>query len=246
MSSSMEEQVKQKLDGLEALDAGIVYGKEDAWDKLQQRMDEPARVIPLITWKAAAVAAMALLICVAGYWYMNTGSEVKNDVVHTTPVAAPAAQEPANTTSSAAPVISEIPTVVVSTIPPAHNINKKTSSTPPKPEAPEEPIVAKEYAKAPEAERAEKVPEKPQPMRVVHINELNKQEQSQPIAIKETPPFPHVQFKMKVVHINELYAPLRQEDYLREAEKNTVMRLPFGKQKDGKPFELFRINLSKN
>lgn len=245
MSSSIEEQVKQKLDGLEALDAGIVYGKEDAWDKLQQRMDKPARTIPLLTWKRVAVAAILLIVCTVGYWLANIGNEVKNEVVHaSTPSIIPPAGESVGVMDSSTPATSETPTIAVSTMHPARSRNKKPVRLPSVPQIPK-PIAAEEYVKAPEAERIDKIPEKPQPMRVVHINELNKQEQPQPIAVKETPQFPHVQFKMKVVHINELYAPVRQEDYMREAEQNTVIRMPFSQQKDGKPFELFRINLSK-
>jgi hypothetical protein len=48
--------IRQKLDGLDTLDGGIVFGREEAWEKLQGRMDKkPARKIGLYYGLAAAV-----------------------------------------------------------------------------------------------------------------------------------------------------------------------------------------------
>jgi hypothetical protein len=51
-----DKQIQDKLEGLNALEGGIVYAKEEAWDKLQSRMDKPAKKIWILPARLAAAA----------------------------------------------------------------------------------------------------------------------------------------------------------------------------------------------
>lgn len=66
MSHSEDTSMRELLDSAGTLEGGIVFGKEQAWEKLQARLDKkPARKITL--WHIAAVAALLLItVLVAG------------------------------------------------------------------------------------------------------------------------------------------------------------------------------------
>ena len=70
MNKNAEDQLtRQKMDGLGTLDGGIVFGKEEAWERLQERMDTiPVRKMPVKVWWAAA-AIMLIIIFGAGIFY---------------------------------------------------------------------------------------------------------------------------------------------------------------------------------
>jgi hypothetical protein len=60
--------LQERMDKLDTLSAGIVYGKEDAWSKLQQRMEQkPAKKIALHYRLAAAL--LLLFAVAAGLYY---------------------------------------------------------------------------------------------------------------------------------------------------------------------------------
>jgi hypothetical protein len=51
--------VKEKIASVDTLSGGIVFGKEEAWEKLQARMDKkPAKVVSLRFWLAAAAVLL--------------------------------------------------------------------------------------------------------------------------------------------------------------------------------------------
>ena len=81
--------VAEKISKLDTLGAGIVYGKEEAWDKLQARMDKkPTRLVPL-RYRAAAAAMLLLFVGIVA-WYRTPEKEVavrSNEIIKT-PVAA--------------------------------------------------------------------------------------------------------------------------------------------------------------
>ena len=55
--------LREKIESVGTLQGGIVYGKEEAWEKLQARMDKkPARILP---WRGI-LAAAAILLLIAG------------------------------------------------------------------------------------------------------------------------------------------------------------------------------------
>jgi hypothetical protein len=74
--------LKEKLNSLDTLSSGIVFGKEEAWDKLQARMDKPAKRIALMPWLAAAAVLLLLFVTVLFTLDNNTPVQevVKNDL----------------------------------------------------------------------------------------------------------------------------------------------------------------------
>ena len=64
--------IQEKMRSLDTLSSGIVYGKEDAWEKLQSRMDlKPVRGIGIKYWAAAAVVLLAVIIAIPVYFNME-------------------------------------------------------------------------------------------------------------------------------------------------------------------------------
>lgn len=61
---------REKIESLDTLSGGIVFGKEEAWTKLQARMDKkPARKAPLQYWLAAAAVLLVMISAGAVYFY---------------------------------------------------------------------------------------------------------------------------------------------------------------------------------
>ena len=56
--------LRKQLTSVDPLSAGVVFGKEDAWDKLQVRLDAKPkrRVLPIIWWAAAAFLVLGIWI----------------------------------------------------------------------------------------------------------------------------------------------------------------------------------------
>lgn len=192
--NSADKTIAEKLNGLDPLQVGLVSGREDAWERLQGRMDAtPNRRLPVWYWPAAA----ALVGIVAtSLWVFNVDAPVPAVVSsassqvappHVAP--APAAHQP-ETLMITSPVI-EHPANAPALI---HNAYKEDSFTT---------IVANE-PDVPEIHVAREVlPESvppPRPMRVVHINELD----AVPEESNEKGSFGLSIVHMPVVHINEL------------------------------------------
>lgn len=80
MSKNTEDSlIREKTGNLSPLGAGIVFGKEEAWDKLQARMDKPAaKVIPLRYWMSAA--AVLLLFVTVMMFYYRPGRELVKQI----------------------------------------------------------------------------------------------------------------------------------------------------------------------
>jgi len=92
-----DKEIKQKIEALNTLSGGIVFGKEEAWDKLQTRLNKkPVKKIPVIYWLAAAVL---LLMCGILALYNQPAKEVakKELIIREEIKTAPPIQEPAPT-----------------------------------------------------------------------------------------------------------------------------------------------------
>jgi len=75
MSSKNDTRIRDKIESLQPLSCGIVYGKEEAWDKLQSRMEQkPDKKIAVRYWLAAA-AILLLFVCVIAV-YNHPAKEV--------------------------------------------------------------------------------------------------------------------------------------------------------------------------
>jgi hypothetical protein len=92
--------LKEKLESLSPLQGGIVFGKDEAWDRLQARLDKKPLALPLARWKMAAAAAVLLLLTGGVIWRITC---VQNDVPTTGPVAAQPAAAAAHTAAVQAP-----------------------------------------------------------------------------------------------------------------------------------------------
>jgi hypothetical protein len=68
--NNYESIIRDKLDSLGTLDGGIVFGKEEAWEKLQSRLDrKPAKKI-VFKWWLAAAAVLMIFVLGAGLIYL--------------------------------------------------------------------------------------------------------------------------------------------------------------------------------
>ena len=80
-NNNADKVLKEKLGSLDTLSGGIVYGKEEAWDKLQGRLDaKPAKRIEL---KYGMAAALVILLGFTGFYFYPA----KQNVSAKTPVA---------------------------------------------------------------------------------------------------------------------------------------------------------------
>ncbi len=80
--------LKEKLNSLDTLSSGIVFGKEEAWDKLQARMDKPAKRIALMPWLAAAAVLLLIVTVITAYYNIPEEQEIAKEghnVVTNTP-----------------------------------------------------------------------------------------------------------------------------------------------------------------
>lgn len=203
--------IKDKLNSLDTLDGGIVFGKDDAWRKLQSRMDaKPARKTKPLYWLAAA-AALALLLLVAKL-YMQPALQ--------TTVAAPAAPPMPLTPEQPAEVPTSTEPIAKTKIIKKNNSRHSENRVPPQLIVPEPPqqveqiVVVPPPAVAP----APTAPQQPRPMRIVHLSELDKDITA--IAAENEPEQPNTALteimKLPPVHINDI---LHEDYYLQELRR---------------------------
>ncbi|MCW3122184.1 MAG: hypothetical protein JWQ38_1676 [Flavipsychrobacter sp.] len=232
--------VAEKLAKLDTLSAGIVYGKEEAWDKLQARMDKkPARIMPLRYWAAAA----AVLLLFAGtilYYYppVKEVAAVKpDDVINTLPQ--PSVPQPV---AVATPPATAEKMVTIKMRHPAIKNNTAMKQ--------EGPAIAKEqHAPVIPEERTPEIhvvmnippPVVIAPMKVIHINELEKGLTGQ-AKVPVNAATSVVINKLPVLHINEVE---REAVEVKEILKNN--RVTFGHIPFTKPgYEDNYINTEEN
>ncbi len=199
-----DKEVKEKLESLDALSGGIVFGKEEAWDKLQARMDKPPVKRIAIRYKMYAAAAMLLFF-------------VTIIAVYTYPEKQIAANQPLNPSQ-----VSDTETMVVTAAPIEQPIaDPKEEKAPPaiKREVPPVKFVVKQPTQPtipqpvdtaiPQPAVVTNTPSKPamtpvKKMRVVHINDMGKETgPEQETMIAYTGPSLDIS-KMKVVSIYDV------------------------------------------
>lgn len=217
-----DNEVKEKLESLSPLAGGVVYGKEEAWDRLQARMEKkPARTIPLLRLSAAAVLLLTAGMGAYYYTHHTTAPQaIPDSYVGTTATPGSTDTEQARTmvippeqAPGQAPI--EIPEVIrcaqteepvveqdakdsIATLPAvAANVPTVTSPAPP---AATQPI---------------------KKMRVVHINELGKAEEETPAYVYNGPSLDIN--KMKVVSLNDV----QRQEHMRKQEDEimTIVRI---------------------
>ena len=194
--NSADNTIAEKLDGLDPLQVGVVSGRDDAWEKLQGRMDaKPSRRLPLWYWPAAAALVG---IVASSLWVFNVDAPVPAVVSAASSQAAPpqiapapAAQQP-ETLMITSPAI-EHPANTPALVHNAYEEDSFATIVANEPDVPETHVVREVLP--------ESVP-LPRPMRVVHINELD----AAPEESSEKGSFGLSIVHMPVVHINELKA----------------------------------------
>lgn len=199
-------EVKEKLEQMSALSGGMVFGKEEAWEKLQARLDKPAKKVAMPWYKLAVAAAVILLLSLGIYVYIQ-----------------PATAPTANTIVKVAPKAQIVPapasTVAVQEPTPPETIRISL----PKPKAAPAPTYATEETKRdcivpleyPEKPVIPLTPPPAKKMRIVHINDIGNTEETPVEAITYNGPALDIS-KMKVVSIYDV----QQEQQLqRQAEE---------------------------
>ncbi len=219
-----DKEVKEKLESLNPLSGGIVFGKEEAWDKLQARMDKkPARKIAF-SYRLAAAAVLLLCVSVIGYYFYPEKQIASSQPLN--PITTPDTEHTVVSTTAIEPV-----TIAEQ--------EKETDITHIKKDVPharfvvrEQPItIAPEPAVdtvIPEPITVVNVPKKPaappiKKMRVVHINDLGHAEDgAAETVVAYAGPTLDIS-KMKVV---SLYDIQREESaHRREEEVMAIVRI---------------------
>ncbi len=218
--------LKEKLNSLDTLSSGIVFGKEEAWDKLQARMDKPAKVISFKYWMAAA-AILLLLVTIFFAFNNNTPTNevVKNNTPqHTVPAnntATPHAEQPAITLEK------NIHAITHRTIKhTAIKVEKQTTQ----PNTEEIQIVQAPVVETPVIENITPVANTTVvavskiPTKVVHLNDLvNEPAKSEP-ALTANKPFKII--NGQVIHLNDLTDhQARLSNYLKQ-QKDFIVSIP--------------------
>ncbi len=234
--------LKEQIDRLDPLSTGVVFGKEDAWEKLQGRLDAPPKrkKLPIYWWAAAA-----LLLLVAGITAV-----LRQPAAHAPQYAtqqpaslapATAANEPKSITEiKAAPTTAPVPSPAATAETPATmktTITAHTSTAhklPPGDVIPiaiaqPEPPQAVPLATTPIIDVAVTAHVVKQPMKVVHINELNSEGYSTrpPAAATENPATGIVLNNLPVIHINKVLVQEERPYYRVQETKNPINLFTF-------------------
>ena len=79
MKNNDDKLLREKMAAMNTLSGGVVFGKEEAWDKLQARMDVgPAKRSPVRYWMAAAAVLLLIATVLTRYY---SSQEVRTAVV---------------------------------------------------------------------------------------------------------------------------------------------------------------------
>jgi hypothetical protein len=209
MKQADDKLVKQKMGSLDTLSGGIVFGKEEAWEKLQVRIEaKSVKRIPLKYWMAAA-ALLLLFVCVMTIYKYPVKEVVKvkqgeqekvNNVAISKPEYVPVQHQEAIQMNSSTPVATEYHHEVIAPEKAQPTLQQETTSI--------------KIVQAPVNENKTDLPVAtnstvPEPlaktMKVLHINELDEKN------IRELTPAIVVNYvpgldmkKLPVVNINDV------------------------------------------
>ncbi len=187
-------EVKEKLDNIMPLSAGIVFGKEDAWDKLQARLDTPPKVIAFPYKMATIAASLLALVGIVYYFVQNDAPAV---VTTTTKTVVTQAPPPAASTETKVVLLDTAPVRTVRHRQPQPPAPAVVTTAPAPPQLATADIVPPTTPPPPETPS---IP--PVKMKVIHINEIGKQREPETSFASDVP---HLNYKnMKVISIYEL------------------------------------------
>lgn len=209
-------EVKERLESLSPLAGGVVFGKEEAWDKLQARMEKkPASKIPMLHLSAAAILLLGIGISTYKYLQAPTVENMTGIPATSTTPQTTGEQTVINTPETQTPlsVSPETVRMIKTTIPVRNN------KTLPVIEKSETEVATTNVTTAP-LPTVVNEPVKPTPvhkMRVVHINDIGKtEEETQPVYVYNGPALDIS--KMKVVSLNDV----QREESMRKQEEEII------------------------
>lgn len=227
MKNGNDKLLKEKIESLNTLSSGIVFGKEEAWDKLQARMDKPAtKRIPL-KYRMAAAAMLLLYVSVITIYY----APVKQVAKISTPKKI---KEPVNI--AAAPLANPEVIPIQKTTTTIEKENKHKPNTPKSEKQIVQTTITNIQPETPLNEtqlnndvvavnNASLVPPVKKPMKVVHISEISDDDvRMYASEVANNSPVLNLK-KLPVVHINDVAS----EEY----EVQKIMkenRIVFGRQ----------------
>ena len=209
-------------------------------------------------YRLAAAAVLLLIVCIAVFYRTP---EV-NTIVHNTPSiaqpeTAPVISSPATTTPeiitapSDQPGTHQQPQSLVITKDNAITLQMPVV-TPAQPQQQPEPHT---LIQEPPVQIARVTPAPKPPMRVVHINEIDKPEEPVYTLANNNNGIshPHVVFKMKIVHLNDLLQPANEEEY-KQDDKEILTGHFFSRrqfytdysQANQRPYQLRILQISQN
>lgn len=221
-----DHEVKEKLESLSPLAGGVVFGKEEAWDKLQARLEKkPARKIPIIRLSVAAILLLGIGIGTYNYLHQPVAIDLNEQL--TTVAPAPPNLEPVVIEQPPVSITAE--TVrVVSTITP---VRKEILPTKETKVIEQEPVHIAPIMPDPQPVAVNE-PEKPKvslkTMRVVHINDIGKPEDETVSAYVYNGPALDIS-KMKVVSLNDV----QREESLRKQEEEIITMIRINRPHGG-------------
>jgi hypothetical protein len=206
-----DKEIKKKFESLDTLAGGVVYGKEEAWEKLQGRLDaKPAKRISLRYRLAAAAVLLLGVIVFMTYDRPAQRLAVKQpDVTMDQPVLQEPAGKNEQQIAMQSPHIKTVPKPIVSKHQALHETktiaNKALSSSTPQPVL----TTTTNEQSIPQPDKKEATATVPAvavktPMKVIHINDLERNTHTQAIPNTGNNVAALDMKKMPVVHIRDV------------------------------------------
>jgi hypothetical protein len=224
--------LKEQMDRLDTLSGGIVFGKEEAWEKLQNRMERIPEKRTFTNYWLTAAAILLLLISVVNVHYYAPENRIDKTKINAPEVSANLS---ANDRPEQVMTATE-QTVIYKTslTKPTNVLSKKTHSTPNTTE--DRPVAITPSLPAPASFTENKtevtVPSIAPtivPMKVVHINELEKGNKPNNVADIPDASYGIALTKLKVLHIHDVEMEAIEIRALLQENRMSSLRLPFGK-----------------
>lgn len=223
--------LKEKLNSLDTLSTGIVFGKEEAWDKLQARMDRPAKRIVLKPWLAAAAVLLLLATVITAYYNAPEEQKIAKQVQHPIMDAPKSPAFPLPVVQVTENNIPEIRTAVREKKherPVTHEQEKEMIPTERIPMEEPAPVRVPVDEVLVISNNTPAVPQKI-PVKVVHINELNEDTNLHEnlVSMEKRPTFDLK--RLSVVHLNDIIRDDRIIQVIKKENSNGMGLLYFKK-----------------
>ena len=232
MRNNTNDLVTKKIESVTTLSGGIVFGKEEAWEKLQLRLEsKPVKKIRLFQWMAAAAVLLVFVFLLGNYYFPGKDAVVKTSKQKvsgglnnftTAPKSDIPIAGPSKTSLRQEGAIKTERHILFSTKV-VKNIEQPAETDLP---VAKRPLIENEFHETTIESFSAATPEA-KPMRVVHINDVeNNRLQHQAPSIAANSPL--LDFgKLKVVHINDVEKQEREVKIILRENRMTLGHYPF-------------------